>query len=200
MSDDPKLPIYHLYNRSIAKYVIFNHKKDFDRMILCMRYYQFSDHTYSLSEFMRHTTSLQEDMDAYLNERKRKIISFIAYLLMPTHIHFHVSEQTENAISKFMQNLCNSYTRFFNIKYERTGPLWQGRFKRKLVGSDDQLLYLTKYIHLNPVKAGLVNNPRDWQASSYAEYLNTSANPFCEFKEFIDLKPDEYEEYVLHTS
>jgi hypothetical protein len=110
MSTEPKLPIYHLYNRSIAEYVIFNHTNDYDRMILCMRYYQFSDHTYSLSEFIRHTTSLKEDMDAYLKERKCKVISFISYLLMPTHIHFHVSEQIENAISKFMQNLCNSYT------------------------------------------------------------------------------------------
>ena len=70
-----------------------------------------------------------------------------------------------------MRRLLNSYTRYFNEKIKRKGPLWEGRFKKVLVNSDEQLLHLTRYVHLNPVSAGIVEKPEDWPCSSYREYI-----------------------------
>ncbi|MCM8826817.1 MAG: hypothetical protein NC904_04785 [Candidatus Omnitrophica bacterium] len=71
-----------------------------------------------------------------------------------------------------MSRVSNSYARYFNIKYGRRGPLWEGTFKNVLVNNDEQLLHLTRYIHLNPTTAFLVERPEDWSFSSYREYLD----------------------------
>jgi putative transposase len=79
---------------------------------------------------------------------------------MPTHIHLVLRQLKDGGISKFMSNILNSYSRYFNIKHNRKGPLWEGRFRKVLVGSDEQLLHLTRYVHLNPVTACLVDKPK----------------------------------------
>ena len=73
-----------------------------------------------------------------------------------------------------MGDILNSYSRYFNTKQKRKGPLWEGRFENVLIKTDEQLLHLTRYIHLNPVTAYLVDQAKDWQASSYNEYLENS--------------------------
>lgn len=127
-----------------------------------------------------------------------KLVQIIAYCVMPTHIHFALKQLKDAGISLFMGNIQNSYARYFNIKYNRKGPLWESKFKAKRVNNDEQLLHLTRYIHLNPVTAGIVDNPADWAASSYAEYLkiNKEEKGMCEYSELIDFDPDKYKEFV----
>lgn len=95
-----------------------------------------------------------------------------------------------------MKNILDSYTRYFNIKNKRKGPLWQGRFKSVLVENDEQLLHLTRYIHLNPTSDGLVNFPEDWFYSSYNEYLKRSDDKICNYSEHIYIDPEKYKEFV----
>jgi hypothetical protein len=71
-----------------------------------------------------------------------------------------------------MQAFSLSYTKAINRRYERCGSLFQGRFRAIEVDSDGYLLHLTRYIHLNPVKAGFVERPEDWEFSSYREYVD----------------------------
>lgn len=70
---------------------------------------------------------------------------------MPNHFHFLIQQLAPNAISRFFSNLCNSHSRYFNVKYETVGSLYQGRFKAKKVDKDEYLVHLSRYIHLNPV-------------------------------------------------
>ena len=91
---------------------------------------------------------------------------------MPTHIHLIVEQLVDGGISLFMGNILNSYARYFNIKYKRLGPLWVGRFKEALVETDEQMLHLSRYVHLNPTTANLIEKPEAWEFSSYQEYLN----------------------------
>ncbi len=94
----------------------------------------------------------------------------IAYCLMPTHYHFLLYIKIENFGKKVMQPFLVSYTKSINNQQGRYGSLFQGPFQAKLVDTEAYLSHLTRYIHLNPVVAGYVDNPADWDYSSYPEY------------------------------
>jgi REP element-mobilizing transposase RayT len=94
-----------------------------------------------------------------------------AYVLMPNHLHLLI-EVSENPLSKLMQSLQFRYTRNFNIKYKKSGHLFQGRYKAILCEKDSYFLELSAYIHLNPVRAGLVSDPSRYQWSSYRSYMS----------------------------
>jgi putative transposase len=91
---------------------------------------------------------------------------------MPNHFHFILIQQNDYAITKFMLTLCTSYAKYFNIKHHLIGRLFQERFRSKIVESDEYLLHLSRYIHLNPVAStpGVEANKYLW--SSYQEYVN----------------------------
>jgi putative transposase len=89
------------------------------------------------------------------------------YVLMTNHVHMLVTPKLEDAIPKVMQAIGRSYVQWLNRKYERTGALWQGRYKSCLVQDDQYLLTCQRYIELNPVRAGLVAHPAAYLHSSY---------------------------------
>ncbi len=93
----------------------------------------------------------------------------IAYCLMPNHYHLLVALETDN-FSNLMQAFSLSYTKAINKRYQRVGSLFQGAFQAIHVDREEYLLYLTRYIHLNPVRARLVEKAEDWEFSSYPEY------------------------------
>jgi putative transposase len=76
---------------------------------------------------------------------------------MPNHFHLLLRQEAEGGISSFMKHLTDSYTRYFNTKYNRVGPLYQGAFKAVRIETDEQLLHVSRYIHLNPLVSLLVN-------------------------------------------
>ena len=94
-----------------------------------------------------------------------------AYALMPAHVHLLV-ETGATALSKVMQVLQFRYTRNFNIKYRKWGHLFQSRYKAILCERDSYLLELSAYLHLNPVRAGLVDDPSKYPWSSYPSYMS----------------------------
>ena len=117
---------------------------------------------------------------------------------MPTHFHLLLKQLKGNGISKFLSLIENSYTRFFNLTHRRKGPLWESRFKSVHIDTDEQLLHLTRYIHLNPTSAKLVNKPEQWKFSSYYEYLERkpSKSDICRFSDIISLNAKQYKEFV----
>lgn len=126
------------------------------------------------------------------------IVEIIAYCVMPTHIHLVLKQMKEDGISIFMGKVLNSYTRYFNLRSKRKGPLWESKFKNVEVATDEQLLHLTRYLHLNPVTASLVEDPHDWEFSSYKEYLGETEEDkdICNYSKLLHIVPEDYKEFV----
>jgi putative transposase len=126
-------------------------------------------------------------------------VRFIAYCLMPNHYHFLLRVESDGAISPFIQRLFNSYTQAFNRQQRRSGTLFEGRPKSKLVDDEKYVLHLARYIHLNPVRKGLVDHPRDWPYSNYREWVGIRAGKLYdpEFVQAYFPNPKLYEDFVL---
>ncbi len=101
------------------------------------------------------------------------------FCCMPNHLHLAI-QVAEDPLSAIMQNLSFRYTRWFNKKQVRTGHLFQGRYKAILVDADNYLLELVRYIHLNPVRAGIVKKPQDYAWSGHRAYLGIETLPWLD--------------------
>jgi putative transposase len=90
-----------------------------------------------------------------------------AYVLMTNHIHLLVTPDSEGSIAKTMQSVGRRYVQYFNRTYQRTGTLWEGRYRATLIDSENYLFTCYRYIELNPVRANMVNHPGEYRWSSY---------------------------------
>jgi REP-associated tyrosine transposase len=115
-----------------------------------------------------------DDYRAYLGllakYQKRYGVILYAYCLMPNHVHVLI-EMSDSPLSKFMQGVQQSYTQRFNRVYGKVGHLFQGRYKAIVCERDEYLVTLIRYIHLNPVRAGLVPDAAAYPYSGHAAYL-----------------------------
>lgn len=191
--------IYHVFTKSIAGFKILNNDSEFLRMIETIQYYQREKRPIKFCRFnkFREGTTKYLKSDISMSESE-KLVEIIAYCIMPTHIHLVLKQLKDKGVSLFMNNILNSYSRYFNIKHNRKGPLWEGRFKNVLVGREEQLLHLTRYVHLNPVTARIVNTPIDWKASSYKEYLSDAIGEdrICKYSDILNITPTAYRKFV----
>lgn len=188
--------VYHIFTRSIADFEIFNNDDEFSRMVGVIKYYQCEKPAVKFSRFIQMEKNMQDNIKEEVPSEKEKLIEVVAYCLMPTHLHLILKQLTHKGISIFMNHILNSYTRYFNTKHKRKGPLWEARFKNVLVKRDEYLLHLTRYIHLNPVTAGIVDKTEDWLASSYREYIAKSNEKICQYREVLDIEPSSYRQFV----
>ena len=192
---------YHVFNKSIAKFRIFNTEQEYTRMLYVIRYYQWRKIPVCFSHFCRLPQVEHSGIDhslTCLSQENRKLVEIIAYCLMPTHLHLIVKQLADKGISTFMGNILNSYARYFNTTHKRLGPLWAGRFKAVLIETNEQMLHLTRYLHLNPTTAGLVKNPAIWPYSSCREYLNNTGGCFkiSGRDSSIDLPSKDYKRFM----
>ena len=97
---------------------------------------------------------------------------------MPNHFHFILHQLQENGLLQFIAKICNGYVKAVNLEQERSGHLFEGKYKLKLIDDNGYLLHLSRYIHLNPVRAGLVSRPEDWRYSSCREFYDIDSEKF----------------------
>jgi putative transposase len=113
----------------------------------------------------------EQDFKVYLSKleeyAKKHQVFVHAFVLMTNHVHLLMTPTESNGISKVMQSLGRYYVRYFNHTYQRTGTLWEGRYKSSLVDSDNYFLTVSRYIELNPVRAAMVQHPAEYPWSSY---------------------------------
>lgn len=145
---------YHIFNRGVNKRSIFEDKYDYLRFVKTLEYYQICKPLLKFSKFLELTRSQKKIM--LENSSHIKQVQYESYCLMPNHFHLLVKQNADNGISNLLRLVLNSYTKYFNIKHDRIGPLWQGQFKAVHVNNENQLLHVSRYIHLNPYSASLV--------------------------------------------
>lgn len=176
--------IYHVYNRGVNKAAIFLDNTDRQRFIDAMVFYLPRIDPGGFANAMRGIDP-QERTSTILAKRPapgRGLVNLLTYCLMDNHIHLLLYENVEHGISRYLQRLLTSYAKYFNAKHKREGPFFSGRFRATRVTSDEQFLHLTRYIHLNPYTAGLVNDPIGYQSSSLLEYLGSNRTKICHSK------------------
>jgi len=118
---------------------------------------------------------------------------------MPNHFHLIIQQLETEAISKYIGRVCKSYARAINKRFDRTGHLFEGKYKMKPIEEVSYLLHLSRYIHLNPVRANLVEKGDLWMYSSYRGFLNpgcasVTIHPRIVLQEFKN--PFDYKEFV----
>lgn len=195
--------IYHVVNRGVASQPIFQTVKDYKRFTEIFLYYQNKKTPLKYSRFVNLPNDEKEKILRDLKNQRNFLVEIIAFCLMPNHIHFLLKQSQEEGISEFMRNIANSYTKYFNLKSERFGPLFQGRFKAVRIETQEQLLHVSRYIHLNPFSGLVVRTFKElitYPYSSLAEYLGVSniTDPIC-VKEIIlaNFKKNSYKDFVL---
>jgi len=186
--------IYHVFTKSIAGFTVFRSKKDYARFIEAMKFYRYLKPPARFSEYLRLKDKVRF-FNTYL-QGQPVIVDILAYCIMPTHIHLLLAQTYREGISRFMKHILDSYTRYFNTKTGRKGPLWQSKFKHVLMETEEQLMHTTRYIHLNPTTDHLVEKPEDWQFSSYGEYIGLFSEKLCSFEKYYQIQPEDYKNFV----
>lgn len=160
---------FHIYNRGVDRNQIFFEEENYEFFI--------------------------RRIDKYFDPSK---LTLLVFCLMPNHFHFIIRQDNPNALSEFMGNLCKSYAKAVNNRLDRSGHLFESKYKLKHIDEEKYLLHLSRYIHLNPVAAGLVTSPAQWQFSSYGSYCGSHGLAFVSTKEILSLTKgsENYVEYV----
>ncbi len=121
------------------------------------------------------------DRDRYLKllaeASRQHALPIHAFVLMPNHVHLLVTPATEEAMAAAMQDVGRAYVHWFNKRHQRTGTLFEGRFRSCVVETDRYALACTRYIEMNPVRAGIVNSPADFRWSSYRHNVGLQPHP-----------------------
>jgi putative transposase len=190
---------YHVYNRGVDRRVTFTNQREYERALQLLWFYQYTAIPIRYSRYNEVEGQLKIK---YLEQMKAsgKLIEIVAYSLMPNHFHLLIKQKQEQGLPKYVANFVNAYTKYFNTKYQRTGALFQGIFKAVYVESEEQLVHLTRYIHLNPVASRLItiNDLATYPWSSHQYYLSNTSSDIIEHDTISMIRtlvPD-YENFV----
>ncbi|MEK7669146.1 MAG: transposase [Patescibacteria group bacterium] len=185
--------IYHVYNRGNNREKIFLDEQDYRAFIFRLGLsLGFSSKELSenpLMYFPRNRIRINS---------KPNLFRLHSFCLMSNHFHLLIEQITETSISNMMLKLCTSYSMYFNKKYKRVGNVFQDCFKSVLVKSNPQLMWNSAYIHMNPVIGNLVDNPKDYEWSSYKDFINKRNLVFIS-KNLIPLIFTSKEKFIKET-
>ncbi len=169
--------IYHTYNKSIAKTIIFD-KNILEKTFEIINFYRYQQKL-RLSKFNTLTYAAKE---VYLKDicASLPLIDFFAFSLMPNHFHFLIKQLQTGGIKKFISNFQNSFAKRFNLINNREGSLFLNGFKCRQIISENEFFHVFRYIHLNPVSSRLIAFPllASYPFNSYGWYLNENLNRF----------------------
>lgn len=181
---------YHVFNRGVEKRDLFLDEQDYHLFLYYLYIY---------------ATPLKEVLNKYPELPMRLYpknlasdIEILAFCLMPNHFHLLIKNITRDGTSKLLKQVTNAYTLYFNQKYKRVGGLVQGRFKAAPIRIENTLLHISRYIHLNPLVAGLVSDLESYPWSSFKSYISLE-DTFAKKETVLSFfnSPNAYKDFVL---
>ncbi len=172
--------IYHIYNRGNNKEKIFFDEQDYRAFLFRLGL----SLGFTEEELNKEKLTALPYSRIRITKMEKGAFNLYAFCLMPNHFHFLIEQIVDMPISKLMLKLCTSYSRYINKKYKKVGHVFQDKFKAVLIKGDPQLMWTSSYIHMNPVKDGLVKHPKEYQWGSYNDYASDRNLPIVS-KEFL---------------
>lgn len=178
---------YHLYIRGVAKQNIFLDTRDYSRIIFLLLYFQSSAQIHNISRYITYFIKykifkLTKDKEEEL--LKNRTVELVSFTIMPNHLHLIVHELTDGGIPQYMKKVLGGYAKYFNAKYKKSGHVFQGAYNATHIEKNEQLIYVSAYIHLNQREiSNWKNKEHLYPWSSYQDYLGK--NRWGEF-----LKPE----------
>jgi hypothetical protein len=173
---------YHIYNRGVEKRTVFQDDADYKTFLGYLHLYLTDP---DLSGDSRKARPPSLPIKNYTGN-----ITLLSYCLMPNHFHLFIRQKEFDDISHFMRSLMSEYVRFFNTKYERVGSLFQGPYKAVKVTSESQWIYLSKYIHRNPLDLPTFRESpgrlQEYKYSSYQNYLGLFQQSWVNTTDILD--------------
>ncbi|OGK24916.1 hypothetical protein A3F58_04160 [Candidatus Roizmanbacteria bacterium RIFCSPHIGHO2_12_FULL_37_9b] len=184
---------WHLCNKSIANFGIFKDPINSQRFVEILDYYN------NINSKIRYSYAIRKKIYKYQNiliPKNESIVKILSFCIMPDHYHLVIKILVDNILSKYINDIENSFTHFFNRKFDRKGPLWQTSFRSVLVKTNEQLLHVTRYVNINPTASNLVDKPEDWSFSSYKDIISQPVFLKDYLTEISITKPESYKKFA----
>ena len=168
---------YHLYTRGVGKKNIFLDKRDYLRFLFCMLHFQYDENFYNAGNAV--TRFLDTGSFAFQKrnapDEKHRIAEIVAFVLMPNHLHIIAHEIEPGGIARLMKRALGGYAKYFNAKYNMSGHVFQGAYNAVHIEDNNQLLYVSTYVHRNPRELrGWKNREGKYPWSSFLDYITAN--------------------------
>lgn len=175
--------IYHLYNRGNNKDLVFRDEQDYRAFLFRLGL------AIGLERKDLDKNNITKSPKSRIRITGLKPGSFKlhAFCLMPNHLHLLIEQCGEESISKLLLKVFTSFSKYINLKYKRVGHLFQDQFKSVRIETNPQLMLISSYIHMNPVKDCLINQPEEYVWSSYRSFIYQDQNPILEKNLLTDI-------------
>jgi putative transposase len=177
---------YHIVNRGVDSKLIFTTTREYKRAKQTLDFYRYQSDL-KLSLFLSRD---EKEKEKFLKKRQnsQQMVDIIAYCFMPSHIHLLLKQIANNGVSKFMSKFTNSFARYFNSRHKRKGPLFEGMFRAIRIETEEQLIHVSRYIHINPVVSYVIKRKdlTTYHWSSLREYLGKENLKICNSKLILD--------------
>lgn len=191
---------YHVFNRGVAHQPTFLRERDYERFLFYLSYYRHKEAPVRLSKLLQIPKDVRNKILEGLEIANDVIVEIVAYCCMPNHFHILLKQRADGGVSLFMRKVTDGYTRYFNTKHQRVGPVFQGAFKAVHISNNEQLLHVSRYIHLNPVVSAVVrkNDFLAYPWSSLKNYMNNKISSFVNSQPILEnfRDPQKYLEFV----
>lgn len=184
--------LYHVYNRGVEKRLIFHDREDYSKFLYLLKIY-----LTPLDELRKEFPLLRSNI---VRNNLANQVELLSFCLMPNHFHLLFHQTEKDSVTKLMRQIITAYSMYFNKRHDRVGPLFQSVFKAAPVETDEYLLQLSRYIHLNPLARGASLDEFEWSSYLYylgkkeaswirinpiSDYFNNSKKGFS-YKEFVE--------------
>lgn len=168
---------YHLYTRGVGKKNIFLDDRDFARFLFGILHFQYAEDFHNISDDITRflNTGTFASPRKKLPQESARMTELVAFTLMPNHIHLIVQELKEGGIAMLMQRSLGGYAKYFNAKYTSSGHLFQGAYNAVHIEDNEQILYVSAYVHRNPRELpGWKGRESKYPWSSFPDYISSN--------------------------
>lgn len=192
--------IYHIYDKTIDHKLVFSQALVSSRFLDLCHYYRSNAATLRFSLFNRMSPKFKDPIIEQITDEETFWVDIISYCLMPNHFHLLLIQKKKNGIVRFMSDITNAITRYYNGLYERKGPIFLPQFRSKRVISAQQLKHVSRYIHLNPIAANICSSFNaliEYESCSLKEYAHHHSG-LCNQKILLQEFGGSVEKYIKY--